>query len=117
MQAHHLVLHLNRLKILRQELDTRGGASKPKAKVERRSCTAMSKTSHHIPEKTTNVMKSESTKQDTDWLFLGTAGTDGRRQLEILETGLNKTIIILKQPLANTQDPVKKIVYHHFTYT
>ena len=76
----------------------------------------MSKTSHHIPEKTTNVMKSESTKQDTDWLFLGTAGTDGRRQLEILETGLNKTIIILKQPVANTQDPVKKIVYHYFTY-
>jgi len=43
-----------------------------------------------------------------DWLFLGTEGTGGRRQLEILETGLNKTIIILKEPLANTQGPVRK---------
>ena len=42
--------------------------------------------------------------------------TDGRRQLEILETGFNKTMIILKQPLANTQDPVKKNVYNQFTY-
>ena len=51
-----------------------------------------------------------------EWLFLGTAGTGGRRHVEILETGFNKTIIISKQPLANTQDPVKKNVYNQFKY-
>ena len=52
----------------------------------------------------------------SEGLFQGFAGTGGRRQLEILETGFNKTMIILKQPLANTQDPVKKNVYNQFTY-
>ena len=62
-----------------------------------------------------------STFQDfiiTRIAFFGVRGDrrGGQRQLEILETGFNKTIIILKKPLANTQDQVKKIVYHHFTY-
>ena len=52
--------------------------------------------------------------RSADWLFLGTAGTGGRRQLEILETGFNKTIIILKKHLPNTQDPVKKICKYSF---
>ena len=32
----------------------------------------------------------------------------GRRQLEILETGFDKTTIIFRKPLSNTQDPVKE---------